>query len=520
MGCKLASWYSCKCKKTWKVAFFATVIIALLVHLYKFTNALPNHDTLYNYFGERNRIGSGRWFLCFGTLLTSNFSLPWLNAVATVFFMAMTVVLLVEIFEINNHILIALAAAILVTYPSTTGTFFYQYTMDIYSFGMFLCSMAVLLTLPKDGQTRRTTIIKTIVAVLLLTLSVGIYQAYLSFALVLSLSYFIIVQFKNRLDGKTQRNWICIQIILYVSGVALYYLIWKIFQAVTPDSSIQYQGIDELGLSISVLVSGLKKTALQSVVLFVDQNPIRYGVTPYGIINTIFLAMAIITLLIAIIKTKIYRRKGSFLLLILALIAIPFAIFIWFFTSPSVWYRCTMMQSAAVFYVLIAVLCEEYLKPRLRTVAVLVLLAVICNNAISANIAYFYWDKAYTSTYFMASEINMRAHLEDEKATTIAVVGLLNDNNSLYLPTDATTNNLPRMLREEIFSHLLLDQDHVVNFINHSFGEDYAGADADTIRRLSEDATVQSMPSWPAAGSVKSIDDIIVIKVQDVSQGG
>ena len=515
MGNSLVNWYHDKCKKTWKVAFFSTVIIVLLVHLYKFTNALPNHDTLYNYFRMRNRVGSGRWFLFSGTLLTSDFSLPWFNAIPTIFFFAMTVVVIVEVFDIKNHMLIALVAAILVTYPATTGTLLYQYTMDVYSLGMFLSSMSVALTLPKGNTSRRMTFAKTAIAVVLLSLSIGIYQSYLSFALVLSLSYFIVNQLKNSLNGKMRKNWICKQIILYVGGLVLYYLIWKLFQAFSSVSSNQYQGIAEIGLSLSVLVSGLKNTALQGVLLFIDQNPIRYGVTPYGVINTIFFIVAIATIIVSIIKTKIYRRKSAFVLMLLALAAIPLAIFIWYFTSPGVWYRCIMMQSAAIFYVLIAVVCEEFLKPRLRTVAAIVLLAVVCNNAISANIAYFYLDKTYTATYAMASEINMRAHLENEDATTIAVVGSLNDNNSLYLPTDKASNNMPHMLREELFCHLLLDQDHIVNFINHSFGENYVGADKDTVRRLSEDAAVQNMPCWSAAGSIQTIDDILVIKVQE-----
>lgn len=516
MGNRFTDWYCNKCKKEWKIAFFSAILIALLVHLYKFTNALPNHDTLYNYFRTRNRVDLGRWFLCAGSLLTSDFSLPWFNAIATVFFFGMTMVALVEVFQVKNPVLICLMSGLLVAYPATTGTLLYQYTADVYALGMFLSCLSVALTLPKSEQPRRTVVIKTAAAVLLLTLSIGIYQSYLSFALVLSLSFFILGQLRNNMTGAMRKKWIVGQIVLYVCGVALYYTIWKVFQAFSSVAANDYQGIAEIGLSFSTILSGLKHTALQTALLFVDHNPVRYGITPYGVINMLFLILALVTICISIMKTRIYKRKSSFVLVLLALVAIPVAVFVWYFASSGVWYRCIMVQSAAVFYMLIAVLCEEYLKPKLRTAAVIVLLAVICNNAISANIAYFYLDKAYTSTSAMASEMNMRMHLEDESATIVAVVGSLNDNNSLYLPTDEATRNMPRMLREELFVHLLLDQEHVVNFINHSFDEDYVGADKDTVMALAKDSRVQDMTVWPAAGSVQNIDGVMVVKVQEV----
>ena len=57
MGTQLLALYHERVKKEWKIAFLSTFIIGLLVHIYKFTNNLPNHDSLFNYYSSQNMVG-------------------------------------------------------------------------------------------------------------------------------------------------------------------------------------------------------------------------------------------------------------------------------------------------------------------------------------------------------------------------------------------------------------------------------------------------------------------------------
>ncbi len=514
MGYAIQNWYKTKCKKEWKIAFLSAVIIAFLVHMYKFTNALPNHDTLYNYFRARNRVDLGRWFLCIGTLFSSDFSLPWFNSVIVVLFLALATVLIVDLLEVKNPFVICIVAGLLITYPATTGTLFYQYTADVYAIGLFLACLAVRLMVSRDVTVSRRKRVMTIgLAAISVALATGIYQSYLCFALMLSLSYFVRKSLQGDWQPKPYVAWIRSQIIMYGSGVVLYYAVWKVFQLFVSVGPNTYQGISEVGFSVSTIVSGFKKMLIQIVLLFTDHNPLHHGLSPYGVINGLFLALAAVVVVLAIRRSGIAKTKGRLAMVILALLAMPISVFLWYFTSSGVWYRCIMLQSVVVLYILVAVLCEEYLGNKLRTVAALLLCAVIMNNAISANIAYFYLDKAYSHTYVMAAEINMRIHEAKPDATKIAIVGDLQKDNSLYLKTDGATSQMPRMLREELFVHLLLDQDHVIEFTNHSFGENYQEVDDETMKLLADHPLVQDMGVWPAENSVAVIDNIIVIKV-------
>ena len=63
MGSEILAFYENKVKKSWKTAFYSAFFIGLLVHIYKFTNLLPNADALYNFYSNQNMTASGRWFL-------------------------------------------------------------------------------------------------------------------------------------------------------------------------------------------------------------------------------------------------------------------------------------------------------------------------------------------------------------------------------------------------------------------------------------------------------------------------
>lgn len=62
MGENLVVFYKQRLRKEHKQAFFAAFFIGLLVHIYKFTNDLPNNDTVFYYFFIRilSSPGGGR----------------------------------------------------------------------------------------------------------------------------------------------------------------------------------------------------------------------------------------------------------------------------------------------------------------------------------------------------------------------------------------------------------------------------------------------------------------------------
>ena len=86
MGEGILTHYRTKLAKEYKGAFWMTFIAALLIHFYKFTNTLPNHDSLYNYYSEQNSLGLGRWALSLACSMSSYYDLPWVNGLLSCVF--------------------------------------------------------------------------------------------------------------------------------------------------------------------------------------------------------------------------------------------------------------------------------------------------------------------------------------------------------------------------------------------------------------------------------------------------
>lgn len=133
-------------KPAYKIAFFSTILIGLLVHFYKFSNTLLNHDSLYNFYSDQNVLGSGRWFLSIACGLSSYYDLPWINGFLSIFYIALTVVVIVALFRIENPIVIILISGLLVSFPGTTETFFFNFTADGFFMAMLLAAAGVYLS--------------------------------------------------------------------------------------------------------------------------------------------------------------------------------------------------------------------------------------------------------------------------------------------------------------------------------------------------------------------------------------
>lgn len=54
MGESFITLYREKVKRSWKTAFYGTFLACLLIHIYKFTNTLPNHDSFYSVYFDQD----------------------------------------------------------------------------------------------------------------------------------------------------------------------------------------------------------------------------------------------------------------------------------------------------------------------------------------------------------------------------------------------------------------------------------------------------------------------------------
>lgn len=514
MGKNLMEYYRENVKQTWKTAFFAAVILGLCVHLFKFANALPNHDSPYNYYDPQNIITSGRWFLTVACGISSYYDLPWLIGMLSILYLALTAVIVTDIFDIENPLVIILVGGIVVSYPSITETLFFEYTADGYFLAMLLAAVASRVT-----TLDRIDFLRMLVASLCICLSCGIYQAYVSFALVLSVCYLVMVLLENRCSAKDCWIWTGKQAAVYAVGLGAYYLVWQICMKVQGVKAGSYQGIDQIGtVSASLLLNGLMETVEELMLFFFEWNVFRNGWSLYSVLNTVFLLLMAASIGIACFRTGILRRMGHLGLLLLCLAALPLCVCMWCFVSDTVDYRPMMMGSTCILYIFTAVLLERWAKPLITNLAGIVLALVIFNNAVQANICYFYLDECYERTYATAMEMvfRIRPAAEETGATKLAIAG--NIRPEVALDANEPTDRI-HLLSPVLEETLMFDHIHVTMILDHMYDLGLIMVSDEEAVELSQTDEVAQMGRWPASDSLTVIGDTVVIKLDDYEAG-
>ena len=516
MGEGLLCFYK-KTKTEYRIAFVSTFFITILIHLYKFTNTLPNHDSLYNYYSDQNVLGSGRWALSLACGISSYWDLPWIIGLLCCVFIALTVVVITALFQLKNPVLIGLTGAFLAASPSTTETFFFLYTADGYMIAMFLAALAVYLS--RINEPRKS---KFLLSGLCICVCCGIYQAYVSFALLLAVCYFIYVLLQNTYSKQDCCKWILRQVIIYSLSLATYYFIWKLFLHFTETVANDYQGISEVGkINADLFVSGLLNSVKSSLLYFLQWDVLANGFTMYSVLNILFLLVMAAGLLIGCYKSKVWERKWAVVLLVLCLVAImPFAC-IWHFTSEHVGYRAMMLQSLTLLFVLTAILYEQWAMPAVKNAVCLLLLVIVFNNTLMANISYFYMNLCYERTYAEGIEMMSEIHDLQDIYTfdKIAVVGT-RSYDVQYESIDPDTGRMQptgsiHMLSGLLEKSLLYDSEHTIRFLQTTFGLDLTPLSQTQADALLETTAVQNMDCWPSGNSIAVMDDTLVLKLSD-----
>lgn len=129
-----------------KNAFFSTLLIGCLTHIFMFVNILPNWDSMYNFDKNAVWLSMGRWFLGPAMEISSSFDIPWIIGMWSLIFLGCTTVILVNILEIKSNFNAIIIGGLLVTFPAVTSTFSYLFLADAYMLGLMLASVAILIT--------------------------------------------------------------------------------------------------------------------------------------------------------------------------------------------------------------------------------------------------------------------------------------------------------------------------------------------------------------------------------------
>ncbi|MBE5817459.1 MAG: hypothetical protein E7312_00210 [Clostridiales bacterium] len=494
-------------------AMTTTIIFGLIVHLFVLTNSIHNYDDIaVQPAGVGTSLPSGRWFLYIlkriGDDTTGNFNLPWVNGLVFLLLISLTVAFLVSAFGIKNKLFASIIGAGLVSFPSITVVLFFKYTAPHYGLAILLGVIAVWVT----DRWRYGFSISTV----LIALTLGIYQAYFPWVV----SIYLILLIKKAVEKETKAKNIIKKGFVYLGtmcvGLIEYFVVLKVMLKNTNTTLLDYQGISNMGkLPLSELPTLVFK-AVKEFVLLPVKDYCSLATSP--ILRLSYLTLALISLTMIIILLKKNKKKPLDIIITITLcVLLPLAINLIVLMGAAQVYTLMVLPFSLLLFVPI-VLWDVPQKEKafgkgtkvFSAISIGILAVIIFFNSYFANIN-------YSSMYFTNRQVEntmnsiiTQIHMAD---------GYTTDKRWAFVgTTDSTYFNQRPWGEKHLYGGqtdvaTMLNQYSKIYWVYHYLGHRPIKIDGEELNLVGQLPEVVQMPVWPNNGSVKVIDEYVVIKL-------
>lgn len=496
------------------IAFISCCVVGVMTYGYFMTHHFVTYDSMWNLYSKQDAISSGRQFLTYACAISSYYDFPYLNGILAIFYLAITAVIIVELFQIKNGICAALVSGLLVAFPSVISTFCYTYTVDGYMLAVLLITLALLITERKKYG--------FIGGAILLGISLGIYQAYLSYVMLLCVMLLLL----QILEAKKIKD-IWIKIGRYVcmggGGYAFYLLTLHIMMAIKGVSLSGYQGTDAIsGFSFSLLPKGIL-TAYKKFFAFLLTGKAITVNKAMTLAVTVMIILGVCIYLYLFGAKKCGRNLWKIFMTGVLVLSIPLCGSIISVISPDAFYHTLMWYSWCVPFLFVIVLVErmsEYSGKREGLIKKWVTVTAFVSCAIlifefskTANLVGFNMEERYEKNYAIALRIVER--LEEtpgyQHGMKVAILGG-EPSETIFPPTEITGGDL----RGYFGSHgdySLNSSEKFAVFMAHYMNVTLRTIDESEEIALTYTEEFLEMPYFPDSDSIRKIDDVWVVKL-------
>ena len=494
-----------------RAAFFGAVLFGLISQGMGLFNKFSWHDDIFTLFLTGATITSGRWMLhvlaeleilIFGD---GHYSLPLMNGLFSLICIGVSAGLIAQLLKIRKSVYCVLLGAVMAAFPVVTALFGFMFTVSYYMLAaLMIVTGAYLICTAGRWQFKAA-------GVVLAGCSVGIYQAFLPMLLSVILLYDLMIlaeeeekvsEFLKRLMGQG----VCVlaAMAVYLAGSRLF--LWKYDMQLD-----DYMGISQAA-SVT-LATYLHRAARAYQEFFRPTRNVLWDMYPQHL-HYLYLGMLCVDMLLGIrlIVRTWQRDKGKAVLLLFLLALVPLTCNFIFLMSDEVHSLMVFGQTMQiVLFVLLADRLEIHCLGARQIVSLgaAIMLGVMCiMYARYDNQCYlkmiFQQQEAISWYTTLITQIKSTQGYRDE--LPVAWVGRENlQDQSLY------------HIHELDFLKLAGYDQGIQEYINSWSWETYLArwcgfrpekANPEAIKNLRE---VQTMPHYPDDGSIRIINDIIVV---------
>lgn len=283
-----------------------------------------------------------------------------------------------------------------------------------------------------------------------------------------------------------------------------------------------YQGISEIGSNVlATMVAAIPGSVKAVASFFLQWNVLKFGFTPYVLLNLVFLGAAAGILVVSIVRSGMHRKRWRLGLFLLALVLIIPASCIWSFASAYILYRPMMLMCLAVVYFFVFALFDRWARPRWADLAGVLAVVLAFNFCLIANITYHYLTRSYERTYAMGIQLALDIREVEKTASferfAVAGDGWLEDTLAVYdYENDCQTQASGiGILSRYLYNDLLFDHDRITAFLTEYIGVDLEVAGWSSELQKAAAPLLETMPCWPEEGSMTVIDNTLITKIAD-----
>lgn len=349
-------------------------------------------------------------------------------------------------------------------------------------------------------------------------LSMGIYQSYFPLTAALLVFSMLVDVIDSRFSSFKEFITVGLK---YIAGLAfgmiLYFVILRICLKVNNVELIDYQGISSMGIvTFSQLIDRI--SAAYKNFFYFYRSAVFHSFFKY-IAAAAFLFSAVAALAI-IFQRRLYKSFSAIIEIIILVALIPLACDLVYVMAGEFTVHLVMVYPMLLPLIFPAVISERIcfsgiLKSRSGFVSLALTLALLLTQLACAyefvlidNRAYFYMDMTYKNVYAFMTKLTAKIELQDDfsSSTPVALIGKINmDSNVPATPgmTGVFTGNSVANIytRKHLLYNVLASR--------------YDYVDADTEEQIKQTDEFEEMPCYPNAGSIKTINGVIVVKFSD-----
>lgn len=504
-----------KYKKTPEcAAVIASLAAGYLTHNFALVNVMHNIDDIGNQpVGYGAGLPSGRWLLTllgdFAGVLDGGINLPFLNGVLFLVLIALAAGFLVCTFRIRRRTSAVLMGILIAVFPTAATALLYRFTSVYYGLS-FLLAVAAAWALYRYRY-------GILLSALLIALSLGIYQAYVS----VTIGVFVLMLIQQALGGEwnvktlVRRGlWDCLALVL---GLLLYYLCLNICLRLYGTTLNTYQGMDTMGKLALGEIPALAWEAFRTFCKFPLTN--YCGLAGSKLIKISYLLLGGVSVgMIGYLLIAKVKKIGLAVFTCLVCLAFPLAVNFVKIMAPEAWMYTMMVYAFSLVGCVPLILLECFPaaeKPARLTkaiAAVLVVLVLSYSYMTNVNDTANYYINRQVENYIssIVTQVRMTEGFTPEKKW--ALIGEIND------PL------LDSLWNYETSFGGIFHAERTLNDVSRPYwfwsyvGYRVPWADTETIWTLQNSEEVKAMPCWPSQGSVRVVEDIVVIKFQELSQ--